>query len=284
MPLALIMQSCRLSSKGLRSTGLSSFEARARAGVGSSGLHALPSLHALPGLHAACLPYGLQPRPELVLFVNETSGNRKRRRRGSRPDSLRQAGSAPAEPLRSAPSSDGVSPAGVSPAGPPTVSSGAESCGAEPSRKAPAPSGRPCGKASSGRAASQRSASRRAVLRRFARASARIERSSEYRRSLQIVLELGGELERVLEPTQKERWLALEDALLEHSSRLYRAYFRAGLTYGRQLPACERSDDPRVRSGGGSSSGGPGSSGSGRVPSPAQLELLAAFARLIGLC
>jgi len=95
---------------------------------------------------------------------------------------------------------------------------------------------------------------------------------------LQVVLELGGELERVLEPAQRERWLALEDALLEHSSRLYRAYFRAGLKYGYQRPAHDASGGSSAGLGGGS-----GASGSGRVPSPAQLELLAAFARLLGL-
>jgi hypothetical protein len=116
--------------------------------------------------------------------------------------------------------------------------------------------------------------SRRAA-RQFARASARIERTSEYRDSLQVVLELCAELERVLAPTQRERWLALEDALLEHSSRLYRAYFRAGLEYGRQCPAYDRSGAVR-----GAGSGGGGSL---RVPSSVQLEFLAAFARLIGL-
>jgi len=83
---------------------------------------------------------------------------------------------------------------------------------------------------------------------------------------LQVVLDLGAELQRVLEPPQRERWLALEDALLEHSSRLYRAYFRAGVECGRERSAYERAV-----------------AGSGRLPSPAQLELIAAFLRLIGL-
>jgi hypothetical protein len=83
---------------------------------------------------------------------------------------------------------------------------------------------------------------------------------------LHVVLELGAELQRVLEAPQRERWLALEDALLEHSSRLYRAYFRAGLECARERSAYDRSG-----------------AGSGRLPSPAQLELIAAFLRLLGL-
>jgi hypothetical protein len=106
--------------------------------------------------------------------------------------------------------------------------------------------------------------SRRAVARQFARASARIERSANYRHGLQLVLELAAELQRVLEPPQRERWLALEEALLEHSSRLYRAYFRAGLEC--RCSAHERSGAGVVR-----------------LSSPARLELLAALARLLGL-
>ena len=243
--------SAGLRSTGLRSTGLGSFEGSGfvRRGFARRGFEGVPSHGggscASPLLPAGCLPYAQlpyaqRPRPELVLFVNETSGGRKRRRRGSAPERPRQAHSSPAGPRRAA--------------------------------LPPAPS-----------ATAPRAASRKAVLRQFARAAARIERSAEYRRSLQVVLELGGELERVLEPAQRERWLALEDALHEHSWRLYRAYFRAGLKYMCERPACAGPSGRSAGPGGAGSGAGSERSGPERVPSPAQLELLAAFARLLGL-
>src|SRR5262245_23767788 len=54
----------------------------------------------------------------------------------------------------------------------------------------------------------------------LARAAARIERSREVRRSLRRVLELVGALQAVLEPAQRARWLAFEDAFLDHNARL----------------------------------------------------------------
>lgn len=172
------------------------------------------------------IPYEPCLRAEVVLFANDPSGAAKPRRRRSRSKAPRQAGSSSAGPQW-----------GDAPPFPPR---------ANPSPRA------------------SRRPSRRAVARQFARASARIERSAEYQSGFQLVLELAAELQGVLEPAQRERWLALEDALLEHSSRLYRAYFRAGLEC--RLSAHERSG-----------------AGAVRLSSPARLELLAALARLLGL-
>lgn len=74
----------------------------------------------------------------------------------------------------------------------------------------------------------------RASSRRFTQATMRIERTSEYQRSLTQVLELGQRFQAQLEPFQREHWLALEDALLEHTTRLNQAYFQAGVELGKQ--------------------------------------------------
>ena len=78
-----------------------------------------------------------------------------------------------------------------------------------------------------------RHAQRRALLRRLSHVTAQLERTPEYRQSLQRLLDLGGQLQSVLDESQRERWLALEEALFDHSSHLQRAYFRAGVEYGR---------------------------------------------------
>jgi hypothetical protein len=70
--------------------------------------------------------------------------------------------------------------------------------------------------------------------RRFSQATMRIERTSEYQSSLSRVLDLGQRFQADLDPSQKEQWLALEDALLEHTSRLNQAYFQAGAEFGKQ--------------------------------------------------
>jgi hypothetical protein len=70
--------------------------------------------------------------------------------------------------------------------------------------------------------------------RRFSQAAMRIERTSEYQLSLEHVLALGQRFQAQLAPAQKEQWLELEDALLEHTSRLNQAYFQAGAEFGRQ--------------------------------------------------
>ena len=74
----------------------------------------------------------------------------------------------------------------------------------------------------------------RASNRRFSQAAMRIEATNEYQLSLNHVLELGQRFQAELSPSQKEQWLALEDALLEHTSRLNQAYFQAGAEFGRQ--------------------------------------------------
>lgn len=80
----------------------------------------------------------------------------------------------------------------------------------------------------------QSEASSRASARRFSHASVRIERTSEYQLSLNRVLELSQRFQQELNPSQKGHWLELEDALLEHASRLNQAYFQAGAEFGRQ--------------------------------------------------
>jgi len=79
-----------------------------------------------------------------------------------------------------------------------------------------------------------RHAQRRALQRRLERVTSQLERTPEYRQSLQSVLELGSQLQGVLDAAQRERWLALEEALFDHSSRLHRAYFCAGVEYGQR--------------------------------------------------
>jgi hypothetical protein len=64
--------------------------------------------------------------------------------------------------------------------------------------------------------------------------TARIERSGAYRRSLRQVLTLVDQFQQSLDAEQRERWLALEEELLEHVSRLNQAYFRAGVELGRR--------------------------------------------------
>jgi hypothetical protein len=77
-----------------------------------------------------------------------------------------------------------------------------------------------------------RQAQRRALLRRLEHVTSQLERTPEYRQSLQSVLELGSQLQSVLDAAQREHWLALEEALFDHSARLHRAYFCAGVEYG----------------------------------------------------
>ncbi len=83
------------------------------------------------------------------------------------------------------------------------------------------------------RAAShQRSRARRALRRRLAQASARIERSGEYQRSLAQLAELAAGFQQGLDAAQRGRWLTLEETVLEHTARLNRAYFHAGVEAG----------------------------------------------------
>lgn len=134
---------------------------------------------------------------------------------------------------------------------------------------------------------------RRALLRRLERVTAQLERTPEYRQSLQSVLDLGRQLQSVLDATQRERWLALEEALFDHSSRLHRAYFCAGVEYGTALAASVAGDEA---SAGGAAANAYAASDLMRagVPSSAilspvarrtaalELELLSALARWLG--
>jgi hypothetical protein len=78
----------------------------------------------------------------------------------------------------------------------------------------------------------RRRAKRRAIEQRLSRVSLQIEHSAACKASLQRVTELGEAFQRELSAPQRERWLTLEDALLDHASLLYRAYFEAGVEYG----------------------------------------------------
>ena len=78
---------------------------------------------------------------------------------------------------------------------------------------------------------------RRALERRLARVAAQIEQSEPYQASLRQVLKLSDELQRTLNEPQRASWLALEDALLEHTERSHRAYFLAGVEVGESARA-----------------------------------------------
>jgi hypothetical protein len=69
---------------------------------------------------------------------------------------------------------------------------------------------------------------------RLSQIAARIERTREYRRSLAQLLALGQQFQDTLDASQRQSWLALEDALLEHTSQLNQAYFQAGVELGRK--------------------------------------------------
>jgi perilipin-4 len=116
-----------------------------------------------------------------------------------------------------------------------SVSSGSVSSGAVSSID-----GRSIDGSSASGAAHQRARARRALRRQLARASARIENGSEYQRSLARLSELAAGFQRGLDTVQKSRWLTLEEAMLEHTARLNRAYFYAGAQAGAR--------DARVRS------------------------------------
>src|SRR6187549_702411 len=83
----------------------------------------------------------------------------------------------------------------------------------------------------------RRRSTRRAFEQRLARVAAQIERSAPYQASLQQVLKLGDEFQRTLSEPQRASWLALEDALLEHTERSHRAYYLAGIEVGERALA-----------------------------------------------
>lgn len=88
---------------------------------------------------------------------------------------------------------------------------------------------------------------RRAMAQALSRAVARIEASREYRRELLQLAELGAAHRKGLDPTQRERWLLLEDALLAHAMRWHEAYFRAGVAHGREASRAGREQSGEVR-------------------------------------
>jgi hypothetical protein len=71
----------------------------------------------------------------------------------------------------------------------------------------------------------------------------------------------------MLDASQRQSWLALEDALLEHTSQLNQAYFQAGMELGRRAGHSRRARDPRL------------SRGTDRAR---ERELIGELARLIG--
>lgn len=73
----------------------------------------------------------------------------------------------------------------------------------------------------------------RTLERRLARVTEQIEHSEPYQASLRRVLELGDNFQRALSEPQRAGWLAFEEALFEHTERLHRAYFEAGVKVGR---------------------------------------------------
>jgi len=74
----------------------------------------------------------------------------------------------------------------------------------------------------------------RALEQRLARVASQIEHSGQHQASLRHVLKLGADFQRTLSEPQRERWLAFEEALLEHTERSHRAYFHAGVDAGRR--------------------------------------------------
>ena len=142
-----------------------------------------------------------------------------------------------------------------------------------------------------------RHAQRRALLRRLAHVTAQLERTPEYRQSLQRLLDLGGQLKSVLDASQRERWLALEEALFDHSSHLQRAYFRAGVEYGRSRAVGALVSDDETEAGasaarsdravsravtGGVTGGAVTRAGSNAGPAALELEIVSALARWLG--
>ena len=92
----------------------------------------------------------------------------------------------------------------------------------------------------------RRRAQRRSLEQQLARVSTQIEGTDQYQSSLQRVLALGDEFQRGLDGPQRERWLALEDALLEHTERLNRAYFEAGVSIGQGSHSERRGSNARL--------------------------------------
>jgi hypothetical protein len=83
----------------------------------------------------------------------------------------------------------------------------------------------------------RRRGNRQALEQRLARVAAELEHSEQHQASLQQVLKLGADFQSTLSEPQRARWLALEDALLDHAERSQRAYFLAGVELGQRALA-----------------------------------------------
>jgi hypothetical protein len=116
----------------------------------------------------------------------------------------------------------------------------------------------------------------RASRRRLSGVTGRIERSAVYRHSLKQVLALVEEFQSSLDVQQRERWLTLEEALLEHVSQLNQQYFYAGVEHGRRTgkprPADRSASSPTTRR------SHPRADSRGRL---AEADLIVALAQLI---
>lgn len=85
------------------------------------------------------------------------------------------------------------------------------------------------------RPAARASSEKRAAYRYLSAVASRLERTASYQVSLRRVLECAEQFQRTLDPAQRARWLALEDALFEHAWRQNQAYFLAGVDFARDL-------------------------------------------------
>jgi hypothetical protein len=101
----------------------------------------------------------------------------------------------------------------------------------------------------------RRRGKRRALEQRWAQVAAEIEHSEPHQASLRQVLKLGDDFQRSLSQPQRASWLALEDALLEHTERSHRAYFLAGVEVGQRVPSPGKASRTGSRSTGSRSTG-----------------------------
>jgi hypothetical protein len=129
-------------------------------------------------------------------------------------------------------------------------------------------------------------AERRALARGFSQALVRIESAREQQQALRHVLDLAAKFQRGLDAAQRERWLLLEEALLDQQARLQRSHFRAGFECGRKYGA-QRTQTPLPRCSDGRVE--VATTGAAEVPvarrvvavPAARIELIAELARLI---
>jgi len=70
------------------------------------------------------------------------------------------------------------------------------------------------------------------------------EQKRDYQQVLSHVLALSARFQASLDSQQRQQWLELEEALLEHSWLLHGEYFRAGYELGSSVGAHREPDDP----------------------------------------